>query len=289
MMVANSVRRLSSRIEQFEAAQRQLSTGRRIFAASDDVPGMDRALRLRNDLAVQRQELRNAEDGTTWAELGDSRLGSLTAELQRARELAVLGASSTTNTAEREAMAQEVDGILASAIDAANARSQGRPLFSGHTGGDAVAKVAGVWTYVGDTGKVTRRVSETDYVTINVTGDETFGFNAGADVFTSLEVLAADLRAGNTTGIGNALTALDGALGRVTSSRSLLGVAGNRLESARFRTQTQQITLTAQLSEIEDTDMAAAIMELQTQEVAYQAAQAALAHALQPSLAAFLR
>jgi flagellar hook-associated protein 3 FlgL len=185
-------------------------------------------------------------------------------------------------------MAQEIDGILAGAIDAANARNQGRPLFSGFTGGNAVAKVAGVWTYVGDAGKVTRRVSETDFVTVNVTGDEAFGFNAGANVFTTLESLATDLRAGNSAGIGNALTALDGAIGRITSARSLLGVAGNRMESARFRIQTQQATLTAHLSEIEDADMASAVMELQTQEVAYQAAQAALARALQPSLAAFL-
>jgi flagellar hook-associated protein 3 FlgL len=249
---------------------------------------MDMALRLRNDRAIRGQELRNAEDGKTWAELGDSSLGTFAAELQRARELAVLGASSTANPAEREAMAQEIDGILADAISGANARSQGRPLFSGHTGGDAVAKIAGVWTYFGDTGKITRRVAETDFVTVNVTGDEAFGFNAGADVFTILESLAADLRAGNTPGIGNSLTALDGALGRITSARALLGVAGNRMESAQFRIQTQQATLTAQLSEIEDTDMASAVMELQTQEVAYQAAQAALARALQPSLAAFL-
>ncbi len=43
------------------------------------------------------------------------------------------------------------------------------------------------------------------------------------------------------------------------------------------------------LSETEDTDLAAAIMELQMQETADQAGQGALARSLQPSLAQFLR
>ena len=49
------------------------------------------------------------------------------------------------------------------------------------------------------------------------------------------------------------------------------------------------MSLRTALSETEDTDMASAVMELQIQETACQAAQSALAKSLQPSLAQFLR
>jgi flagellar hook-associated protein 3 FlgL len=43
------------------------------------------------------------------------------------------------------------------------------------------------------------------------------------------------------------------------------------------------------LSNVEDADMAEAMMELQMQQVAYQSALAATARAIQPSLVDFLR
>jgi flagellar hook-associated protein 3 FlgL len=55
------------------------------------------------------------------------------------------------------------------------------------------------------------------------------------------------------------------------------------------RNNDEQITLKGELSKVEDIDMAAAIMELQTQEVAYQATLGALSRVLQPSLVDFLR
>jgi flagellar hook-associated protein 3 FlgL len=289
MMVAGAIRRLNDRLVQFDAAQRQLATGKRLFQGSDDVAGMEQALRLRADLALRRQEQRNADDGTAFVEMADARLDSLTTELQRARELAVLGATGTANPAEQEAMAAEIDSILLSAVGTANARHQGRALFAGFAGGDAVAQVAGAWTYLGDDGAVYRRVSDTEMVAVNVTGDDLFGFAAGSDVFTTLESLGAALGAGDRATIEASITALDGALGRVGTARATIGAAANRLESARFRSQAQQVTLSTQLSTIEDADMASAIMELQMQEVAYQAAQGALARALQPSLTSFLR
>ncbi|MDH5521410.1 MAG: flagellin, partial [Acidimicrobiia bacterium] len=65
--------------------------------------------------------------------------------------------------------------------------------------------------------------------------------------------------------------------------------AANRIEKALFRAQSDEVAFRTTLSETEDTDMAKAIMELQIQETAYQAAQSALAKSLQPSLASFLR
>ncbi len=67
------------------------------------------------------------------------------------------------------------------------------------------------------------------------------------------------------------------------------GTASNRVESARACADDALPAIRSQLTDVEDVDIAEAIMELQTQEMAYTATLEALARALPPSLAAFLR
>jgi flagellar hook-associated protein 3 FlgL len=249
---------------------------------------MNTALGLRATLAANAQAQRNADDGMLWTEMADSRMGTMVEQLQRIRELAILGNNGTANQVEMNAMAEEVAETNESLQAIANARINGRPLFAGFSPTDAVGKVAGVWTYQGDTGAVTRRVSESDLVQVNVTGDEVFGFNAGEDVFTMLDDLEAALRAGDSAALGSAVDQVDRAMDRILGARANIGAASNRIEKAIFRAQTDEVSLRTALSETEDTDMAKAVMELQIQETAYQAAQSALAKSLQPSLAQFL-
>lgn len=289
MMVDLAVQRMNTRIGQFERSQRDLATGKRIHVASDDVAGMNTALGLRATLSANRQAQRNADDAMLWTDMADSRMGSMVEQLQRVRELAILGNNGTANQVEMDAMAVEVSETRRSLQSIANAKINGRPLFAGFSAGDAVVEVAGVWTYQGDTGAVTRRVSESDVVKVNVTGDELFGFNAGEDVFTILGDLEMALQAGDSAALATSIDAVDRAMNRILNSRATVGAAANRIEKAMFRAQTDEVSLRTALSETEDTDMAKAIMELQIQETAYQAAQSALAKSLQPSLAQFLR
>jgi flagellar hook-associated protein 3 FlgL len=289
MMVDLAVQRMNTRLGQFERSQRDLATGRRIHVASDDVAGMNAAIGLRASLAANAQAQRNADDGLMWTELADSRIGTMVDQLQRVRELVIAGGNSTANAVELGAMGVEVAETTESFQSLANAKLSGRPLFAGFHGGDAVAKVAGTWTYQGDTGEVTRRVSETDVVKVNVTGDEVFGFNAGEDIFTLLETVQAQLNSGDKAGLQTSLEGIDRSLDRLLTARATVGASANRIEKAMFRAQADDVSLRTSLSETEDTDMAKAIMELQLQETAYQAAQAALSKSLQPSLASFLR
>ena len=116
-----------------------------------------------------------------------------------------------------------------------------------------------------------------------------FGFADGDDVFTMLETLASQVSAGQATAVSDSIADVDAALGRILDGLAEVAATGNRIESTLAANQDQQIALRGQLSEIEDVDLASATMELQLQEVAYQATLAAMGRALQPSLADFLR
>lgn len=290
MMVSNSLRRLQTRLGHYERVQSQLATGSRMLSPSDDPSGTGRALGLRATLRSREQEARNATDAQAWLGVADSQLQAATDRLQRVRELAVRGANSL-GPVERQAIAAEVVAVRDELVAIANARHGGRPLFAGYGQDDAVANVAGAWVYQGDGGAITRRVGESDVVPVNVTADEVFGFTSpDGSVFALLDDLvtslggpdpAADLSAG--------IARIDGARERIGDAQARIGANANWVDSALRRSEDSLLAVRAQLAEVEDVDIAEAIMELQTQEAAYSATLQALARALPPSLAAFLR
>jgi flagellar hook-associated protein 3 FlgL len=70
---------------------------------------------------------------------------------------------------------------------------------------------------------------------------------------------------------------------------SSVGSRYHQIEIMQDRNQANQLESQNQLSEVEAVDLPAMVVDLQLQEVAYQAALGATARALQPSLMDFLR
>ena len=280
--------RINTRLSEYAATQDRLATGKRLRRPSEDPIGMNRALELRAALRAREQEGRNAADGKMWMDLADSKLQDVVGQLQRARELAVRGAT-YTGPQEREAIALEIGQLRDDIVALANSQHQGRGLFSGFSGGDAVQNVAGTWTYVGDAGQINRRVGENEVVTINITADVAFGFTAGRDVFSVLDDLETALYADDTPAIETGLAEIDDSLQTVLGGLGIIGARANQVETAIARNADDMITLTQQLSSLEDVDIAEAVMDLELQQTAYEAALAAFARSSQSSLVDFLR
>ena len=283
-----SLERITSTASEAGQARDRLSSGKRFTRASEDPTGMSRALELRASLRAREQEGRNATDGEMWVNLTDGKLQTTVDRLQRLKELAVRGAT-FTNSDERTAIAAEVAQIRDTIVELANSRHQGRGVFAGFSSEDAVQNVGGVWTYQGDTGRVNRRIGDTETVVVNVTGDDAFGFNGPKDVFTTLDDFETALLSNDTSGINTAIAEIDDSLSTVLTALTTLGAAGNRIENARNQILDDTATITAQLSEIEDMDLAEAALDMQMNESAYQAALAAFAQSTRASLVDFLR
>lgn len=266
----------------------QVASGRRLSRPADDPTAMSRALELRAALRVAQQERRNADDGVMWVNLADARLQNAVEKLQRARELAVRGAT-FSSADERAGIAAEIAAIRDALVEIANTHHQGRGLFAGFSSQNAVMNTGTGWAYQGDDGVVNRRIGDTELVRVNVTADEVFGFAAGRDVFSVLGDFEAALLAGDVAGINAAIGEIDGAMDTVVTSLAHLGAAGNRLESAQHTILERTETVQRQLSTLEDTDLTEAIMELQLNQTQYDAALAAFARTSQASLVDFLR
>jgi flagellar hook-associated protein 3 FlgL len=283
-----ALERIGGRLSDYSATQQRLASGKRLAKPSDDPIGMNRALELRSQLNAADQHARNANDGKMWIDLADSKLQTIVGQLQRARELAVRGATYTGDD-ERGAIAKEVGQLREDLLMLANDKEQGRGLFAGFGNGDAVQSIAGTWTYVGDAGQVNRRVGEDEVVSVNVTADDVFGFSSGRDVFTILDDFEAALYANDTAALEQSISDIDASLDTVLDSLAVIGARANRIDAALTRNADEVLTLKDQLSTIEDVDIAEAVMELKLQQTAYEAALTAFAQSSQTSLVDFLR
>ena len=269
--------------------QDQLSSGRLISRPSDNPVGTVSALRLRADIRQTEQHVRNADDGLGWLSSADQMLTSGLNQVRRARELAVMGLNGSYGQPEREALALEVEGLRDSLLGIANTQHMGRPLFGGTT--QTTRPYAPDGTYLdgaplGDPVKIARTIGPGEDVRVNITGPEVFGED-GSNLFQVLTQVADNLR--NNGDLAGDVSALDERMVGITNALGEIGARYNRVELMRDRATDRIGAFKQSLSEVEDIDLPATIMDLQLQETAYKAALSATARVLQPSLVDFLR
>ena len=96
----------------------QLSTGKRINNAVDDVAGMAISTRLTSQIRGLNQAVRNANDGISLIQTAEGATDQVTNMLQRMRELAVQASNDTNNTQDRsyldlefQALTSQIDNI----------------------------------------------------------------------------------------------------------------------------------------------------------------------------------
>ena len=167
-------------------------------------------------------------------------------------------------------------------IDLYNTRWLDRPVFGGTTPGFVAVDSSG--TYVGNDAPIVARISRD--ATMRV---DTSGTAAGADTLPALlDQIANDVTT-NTGAVGADLTALDSELSKVLQTLGDVGARAARLDTTKNDVESEQMDFTSRISENEDVDLPATIMNLQASQVAYQSALGAAAKILQVSLIDFLR
>ncbi len=276
--------------------QQRMSSGKQITRASDDPYGTSRALSLRGDVAATQQYQRNVGEAEAWQNVTDSALGTITASIHRARELTIQGASDSAGPAARQAAAAEIDQLIESIKQDANASYGGRFVFAGTATNTSPYTVNGTDAYAGDSGTVAREIGPGVSVQVNVLGSDVLGQGQAAGDGKLLNVLrdiSQHLKS-NTVADANTLRnadlkGLDTSLDTINQARATVGATTNRLESANGRLQQVEESVTSLLSNVEDADMAKTYVDYSMQQSVYQSALKSGANIVQQSLLDFLR
>jgi flagellar hook-associated protein 3 FlgL len=292
MMSDRALLGMQTGLDRLAKVQEQLTTGRIINRPSDDPTAATSAMRLRSSVAEQNQYARNANDAVAWLNQIDATFSSMTGPVRRARDIAVQGANDgAMGPQARAALATEVDQIREGLISTANTTYLGRPVFGGITNGDVAYAADGTWVGipgVGTPGGVVRAVGDGVKIRVDVEGPTAFGPDTDS-LFSHLADLSTALKAGDPAGMATAIDKLSADSARITDTQASIGARTVRVEQAQQAAGDAELSLKSSLSEIENTDLAKATVDLQLQEVAYQAALAATARVIQPSLLDFLR
>lgn len=290
LMVERSLGSLQTGLGRLARSQEQLSTGRVINRPSDSPTGTNDAMRLRTQITSDTQHARNASDGLSYLGRTDEALSRMVDGLRRARDLVVQGASTgSAGVQAREAIATELEQIRASMLSLANTQHMGRALFGGTSGQPQAYSADG--TFIGDRHDVVRVVGDDMSVKVNTAGPAAFETAGGANLFgildETIQRMAGPLAAPDE--LGDSLAQIDAVQSTMLSALADVGTRYGRVEDALSTLGSLEITNKTALSEVENVDIAKAIVDLQMQEVAYQSALGATARVLQPSLLDFLR
>ncbi len=281
-----SLQGLNRNLDSLAKLQQQLTSGRAISRPSDSPTGTNTAMQTRSEQASIAQQSRNITDAKAWLEQGSSTMMEMMDVVKRVRDLTIQGSNAASSPASRQALATEVASLRDGLLNMANTKVMGRPLFGGVTAG--ATAYDGTGAYVGNqAAEVTRRVSDSELLRVDLTGPEAFGSGA-ADLFAVVGRIAGDLT-GDPASLQGDLMALDAVFERMQGSIADIGARGSRLEQAEQVNLDRQLTLRAQLGAVEDIDLPKTIMDVQMKQMGYEAALAATAKAISPTLLDYLR
>jgi flagellar hook-associated protein 3 FlgL len=300
MVHRNVLSDLNSLTDKLARTQQRAASGKQITRPSDDPYGTSRAMTLRSALSANDAYKSNIEDAQDWQNTTEAALDSVTQYVHRANDLLLQGSTDTADQTSRNALADEIDQMVQGVKETANAQYGDKYVFSGTATATPPYAQGADDTYKGDQGGlnpaipgVLREIGPGVTMSINSVGQEILGDGQAAGdkkLLDTLRTISQDLRSGNGTALrGTDLSQLNDNLNQVLEVRARNGAATNRLQAADSRLEDIAGSVTKQLSDTEDADMAQTLIDFNSQSVAYQSALRAGANLVQASLMDFLK
>lgn len=233
----------------------KLASGSRITKASDDASGLAIGTRIQSDVTVLGQAATNASQATAILQTADGGLARISDILQRMKSLATQSYSGSVTdnerayiTSEYSELMKEIDGI------ASSTRYNGVSLLDGN----------GVYTSGVDF-MVGTSTSDVIQVKIADVDSTALGINSSA--------------VGTSATASSAATALDTAIGKISSARASVGASMSRFDFRSQTIATSEENLSSAQSAVMDADVASEKSKLASADVKAQAAIAALTQA----------
>jgi flagellar hook-associated protein 3 FlgL len=276
-------------------AQREISSGKKIETASDAPDQISQLLEVRSNIAQNQQIQSNLSAYKLEVDVAGNALEQASTILDNVKSMTGTGLDGTLTPQMQSNMLQEIQGYMQDMVGIANTQANGRYIFSGDNDQTApytldFTQANGVSPYAGSASTRTAQHPDGSTFAISKTAQEIFDSpNAGGSVFGALSNLRAAILSNNSTAIQNALGAVQTAQDHLQSEESFYGTVQNRISQASDYATNKDNQLQSQLSDIQDADVTASILELQDAEFQKQATLSARAKVPPTSLFDFLK
>ena len=278
-----AVARMTALSTDIATLQGQISSGKRLATSADDPVAFARVGVLRRGADAREAQGKAIDAAVRRLGATDIALSGMTAIVERAKELALQGASGTLSDADRASLATEAAELTRDAAALAESRGDdGERLFAGAgsnaTGGAAYAvdPATGARVWQGHGAPPGLALGGATLAT-GLTGPQAFGEGA-AGLFDTLDGLGRALAEtdpdARAAAFAATLDGLDGQVSRLADSRATLGARLARLDGESDRLARGKTDTEIGLTKLEGLDLTEAIARLQRLSTVLQAAQA---------------
>lgn len=282
--------------KQADTLNTQIATTKKLSKPSDDVVAYQRLTTIKQANADDASYTSNISLASSLLQQSDTTLGNVETQLQRAAELAVQANSGTLNAGDRTAIATELQGIRDQLVSLANTKdARGQPLFAAATGDSAVTQAAdGSVSFTGS--GTPAGIPIGDGITVQPTESAARVFGgvpvAGGgttDMFAALNSMIGALASNDVAGISAGGDGVQAALTQIGTMRASLGARAARVDLQQASVKDAATAREVDRSALEDTDVTAAITDLQKTMTVLQATQASFTKLSSLSLFNYLK
>ncbi|MBZ5610081.1 MAG: hypothetical protein LAP38_17600 [Acidobacteriia bacterium] len=283
----------------FNNTQQQLSTGLRVNKASDAPQELSDIFQARADLARVTQVGQNLTTIKSQVDSADSALQNAAQLLDQAGVLAAQGVNTTETADQRQALALQVQTLQSQLVGLSRTQVDGVYIFSGDQGGSPAYQVdsaspAGVDRLL--TVQATQQIADPSGVNFPyaMTAQDLFDKRDNADnpapenVFAAVNSLQLALQANDPAAISQAIDGLHTASAYLNQQLGFYGAAQNRISASLDLAQKFQVQTQTRLSDLQDTDVTSAAVQLTQDSTNLNAVMSAQARRPQTTLFDYL-
>lgn len=252
----NSWRNLQASQSSMNSSLEKLSSGKKINRAADDASGLAISEKMTGQINGLDQAAQNSQNAISLIQTAEGALNETTAIIQRMRTLAIQSRNDTNTDTDRAQTQKEITQLIAEVTRIADTTEFNTKKLVDGSASKLVFQIGA-------------NKGQTISVKIASMGATALGIN-GVTLATA-------------SGASAAISALNGALSKVSSTRADLGAVQNRLTHTVNNLQVASENLSSARSNLQDTDMAKEMANYSKQQVLIQSGTAMLAQANQSS------
>ena len=288
ILFGNLMRDVNSNRSQMGKIQSDLSSGRTVRLPSHGPVEFQRSRIIEENLRKEIQFQDNISNGLRQSRMAQESMQEAIDRMIDVKKLMVSGANSTADQNVHNTMAQEIRGIRDTLINTFNVQSGDRYLFAGTNSSvkpfekveyvepippDPDENPPGLVQNNSNAKAPSVLVGDGITVEVSISGEELRNTTAG-DFFQILEDSIVALENGDHEAVNGLLGDVDVAIEHITSLSARIGTNINRMDFLFEQYESTRISQKSQISEMVDTDYAQAFSDLQTNQIAYEAAMA---------------
>jgi len=285
MSYLNLLQDINRAQERAQAAQNQVSSGKKVLNPSDDPTAAADIVQLTSEGAEADQYARNVTFAQSKLQVTDGVLDNVQQMVERAR---TLGQSSLGDLTTSSANITELNGLRDQILSAANTTYSGRFIFGGSvtTTPPYVKNPDSSVSYNGNSADMSVQATRTTTLPTQVAGSDIF--SGPVNIFDVLSNLSTAIQNGDKTAIDDTVNKLGQFDDNVSTARSKVGGYLNLATDVQSQLSTAHVARASNLSQEQDADLPTAISEMTQSQQTLQAAMAVGARVSQLSILDFL-